>query len=475
MHRILIFVAVFALFGERCSWAADGDQLPNIIVIFTDDQGYQDLSCFGAEKLKTPHIDQMAAEGMKFTDFHVASPVCTPSRAALLTGRYPARLGLHRGVLFPNSQNGLEPEEVTIAEVLKQAGYRTACVGKWHLGHRDPYLPTSQGFDSYYGIPYSNDMSLAPDLKLADDLTLKEGFTREKVEEIQAKKQRTANKVPLMRGNEVIEFPCDQTTITRRFTDEVIQVIEQDAPKPFFVYLAHSMPHIPLFVSEEYQGTSDAGLYGDVIEEIDGNVGRILEALKKSGKDDNTLVVFTTDNGPWLVMKDKGGAAKPLRNGKGSTFEGGQRVPTVMRWPGKIPAGTTCDQLALTMDLLPTFAAITGQPLPAGREIDGANILPLMLGKEGAQTPHEFFLHYSMQGKLSAIRAGDWKLHFEKPCMSYAEFGEPKEYIDKISKGPFEPELYNLADDIGESNNLAGQRPELVEKLRALAEEKQVK
>ena len=438
------------------------ERLPNFVVIFTDDQGYQDVGCFGSPNIATPHLDQMAKEGMRFTSFYVGAPVCTPSRAALLTGKYPKRLGLAKGVLFPNSGNrGLAPAEITIADQLKKKNYATICIGKWHLGHLDPYLPMAQGFDRYYGIPYSNDMWLAPELKMAKDLKLTAGVTREQLELMRQKKVQKGSrqKVPLMRDNLVVEFPAEQTTLTKRYTAETIRFIEKNKDRPFFVYLTPAMPHIPLFASESFQGKSKGGLYGDTIEEIDWAVGQILRCLEREGLSENTLVVFTSDNGPWLSQGKNGGHALPLHNGKGSTFEGGMRVPCIMRMPGTIPAGTTCSELALTLDLLPTFSRMAG--LPMEHPIDGKDIFDLIRGKSGAKTPHEFLLYYLQNGTLSAIRMGDWKLIFSVPVVGYSQRVETKKY----SKKTFEPELYNLSNDIGEIHNLYSQYPEIANKM----------
>ncbi len=447
-----------------CGLAEAANEQPNIVVIFNDDQGYQDLSCFGSPNIKTPRVDQMAAEGMKFTSFMVASAVCSPSRAALLTGCYPNRVGVP-SVFFPDrGKGGLAPEHVTIAEMLKTVGYNTAAVGKWHLGDELKYLPTNQGFDSYYGIPYSNDMYPASTMKYADDCLFLEGQSHETLKEAFAGKLRAGgnpismkNKVPLMRGEECVEFPADQTTITRRYTDEGIQFISESVKegKPFFLYLANSMPHIPLYVSPEFEGKSARGLYGDVIEEIDFNTGRVLDHLKALGIEENTLVIFTTDNGPWLSQKENGGSALPLFEGKFTTFEGGQRVPCVMKWPGHIPAGTVCDELASTIDLMPTFAAITGAALPTVQPLDGKDILGLLMNQPGAKSPHEYFFY-----NQSAVRNGDWKYH-AKEQFKFAE-------IARESKGPT---LYNLKEDIGESNNVIDQHPEIAERLqKALAD-----
>ena len=441
-----------------CVWATtvQAAQPPNIIIVFNDDQGYQDLGCFGSPDIKTPHIDQMAQEGMKFTDFMVASPVCSASRAALLTGCYPNRVGVP-GVFFPNRGSaGLPPEQVTIAEVLKSVGYKTKAVGKWHLGDEPEYLPTNQGFDSYYGIPYSNDMFPAKSMKYAKDCLFLEEMSLDKIDAAFAKDKGgegrvMKNKVPLMRNEECIEFPTDQTTITKRFADEGIAFMSEsvEAQKPFFLYLANSMPHIPLFASEDFLGKSERGLYGDVIEEIDHNVGRILAHVRKLGVEKNTLVVVTSDNGPWLVMKENGGSALPLFEGKMTTFEGGMRVPCVMKWPGRIPAGTTCDELALSMDLLPTFAHITGASLPTLQPLDGKNIIDLLSAKEGAVSPHEYFFY-----SRNAVRHGSWKYHSREIFKVKA--------TARDTKGPT---LYNLKEDIGESKNLIDQYPEIAKRL----------
>jgi arylsulfatase A-like enzyme len=415
---------------------------PNVVIILADDQGYQDLGCFGSPDIKTPRIDRMAAEGMKFTDFHVAGPVCTPSRSALLTGSYPARIGLAKGVLFPKAKTGLNPQEITIAELLQGRGYATCCIGKWHLGDDPKFHPNRQGFDYFYGLPYSNDMSINPEMKLAKDVVLREGMTAAR---IKAEKPKN-NVVPLLRQDEVIEYPADQRTLTERYTAEAIRFITANQDRPFFVYLPHSMPHVPLHVSERFAGKSRRGLYGDVIETIDWSAGQILDTLQQLGLDENTLVIYTSDNGPWLEKKENGGSALPLRDGKGTVYEGGMRVPCVMRWPGRIPAGKTCTELATAMDLLPTIAGLAGAGAPADRVIDGKNILPLMT-RAGAKTPHEAFYYHNSNGELTAVRAGRWKLIMRK-----------------------EPELYDLKDDVSEKHNLASANPKTVERLKGLAE-----
>jgi len=459
MRRLRNYIGAIALLA---SGVATAGQQPNIIVVFNDDQGYQDLGCFGSPDIKTPHIDRMAEEGIKFTSFMVASPVCSASRAALLTGCYPNRVGVPN-VFFPNrGHEGLDPKHVTIAEMLKTAGYNTKAVGKWHLGDEPEFLPTNQGFDSYYGIPYSNDMFPAKSMTYASDCLYLEGVTPESIAQAfpahkegqtlwQKQPHKLKNKVPLMRNEACIEFPVDQTTITKRFADEGIAFISESVKedKPFFLYLANSMPHIPLFASPDFKGKSEGGLYGDVIEEMDYNVGRILNHLKKLKVDENTLVIVTSDNGPWLVMGERGGSALPLFEGKMTTFEGGQRVPCVMQWPGQIPAGSVCDELALSMDLLPTFAQISGAALPTQQALDGKSIIDLMTAQAGAKTPHEYFFY-----NQSAVRSGDWKYHSR-------EVFKVKATTRKF-KGPT---LYNLKEDIGESNNVIDQYPEIAARL----------
>ena len=433
---------------------------PNVIIIFNDDQGYQDLGCFGSPDIKTPRVDQLAREGVRFTDFYVGAPVCSASRAALMTGCYPRRVGVN-GVFFPNrGHNGLNPKYVTIAEVLKSVGYATAAVGKWHLGDEIQFLPTHQGFDSYFGIPYSNDMTPAKNMKYAKDCLFREGFSLDKLKKAFAGElfkgapRELKRKVPLMRGDKCIEFPADQSTLTRRYADEGISFITRSvkSKKPFFLYLANTMPHVPLYASEDFKGKSKRGLYGDVIEEIDYHTGRILDHLKALGIEKNTIVIFSSDNGPWLTQGANGGCALPLFEGKFTCFDGGQRVPFIIRWPARIPAGTVCSKVAATIDLLPTLAHITGAALP-DMKLDGKNILDLWINGNDAKSPHEYYFF-----RDNAVRWGDWKYHRREIFEVKATARDTKP-----------PTLYNLRDDIGESKNVIAEHPDIAARLaRAL-------
>ena len=423
---------------------------PNFVIIFTDDQGYGDLSCFGSKTIKTPNIDRIAKEGRKFTSFMVASPVCTPSRAALLTGCYPKRVGMHQHVLFPASTKGLNAKEHTIADHLKGQGYATACFGKWHLGHHKETLPTANGFDTYYGIPYSNDMN-HPDNKGKP----RGGWQGMDILWDDPESTLTKWKTPLYEDEKIVELPVDQRTVTRRYTQKSIDFITVNKDKPFFVYLPHSMPHIPLYVPDEVRDPDPKKAYINTIEHIDSEVGRLLKALDDLKLADNTYVIYTTDNGPWLPFLHHGGSAGPLRDGKGTTFEGGQRVPYVMRGPG-IPAGTVCDELTGTIDLLPTIAAITGKALPKGKKIDGVNVSGLWKGTE-KNSPRTEFLHYTSRGDLEGIRSEKWKLLIKKPRRN-------------PNNKPPEVFLFDLSKDLGEQNNLAEAKPAVVRDLSARME-----
>ncbi len=420
---------------------------PNIIIIYADDLGYGDLSCYGHPTIATPNLDRLAAEGQRWTNFYSAACVCTPSRAALMSGRLPIRNGMcsdRRRVLFPESAGGLPPTEVTIAEVLKPAGYATAAVGKWHLGHLPQYLPTSQGFDSYFGIPYSNDMDRLPEYRKMGRIAT----FNPKVEYFN---------VPLMRNEEIVERPADQTTITRRYTDETIRFVKANKDRPFFCYLAHNLPHVPLFCSDEFRNRSLRGLYGDVVEEIDADIGRIVETLKDLKIDDRTMVFFCSDNGPWLVYREHGGSAGLLRGGKGGTFEGGMREPGIFWWPGKIKPGTV-RQMGATLDLLPTCAKLAGAELPADRVLDGYDLSPVLLGS--GDSPRQTMFYYRGT-KLQAVRHGQFKAHF----ITRPEYGPGKVETHEV------PLLFDLGHDPGEQYDVAEQHPEVVAEIRRIAEQ----
>ncbi len=415
---------------------------PNIVVVFCDDLGYGDLGCFGHPTIQTPNLDRMAAEGIKLTQFYSAAPVCTPSRAALMTGRLPIRSGMcsdKRRVLFPDSGGGIPETEITLAEALRERGYATGCVGKWHLGHLPQFLPTANGFDSYFGIPYSNDMD-----RIAEAPKGREAFWKPE--------SRYWN-VPLMRNEELLERPADQTTITRRYTEEAVRFIEVHRDGPFFLYMPHSMPHVPLFRSGDFAETSRRGLYGDVIEEIDWSVGKILDTLRQLELADNTIVWFTSDNGPWLTFKDHGGSAGLLKDGKGTTWEGGMREPTLVWWPGRIPAGRVSAELGTTMDIYATSIALAGGHVPEDRVVDGEDLSASLL--EGAASPREQVQYYRGT-RLMALRQGPWKAHF----MTQESYTGNNELV---THDP--PVLYNLEVDPGEQWDVASEHPEVVEAL----------
>ncbi len=417
---------------------------PNIVLVFADDLGYGDLGCTGAQGYRTPNLDRLAREGARFTDFTVAQAVCSASRAALLTGCYPNRIGI-QGALGPNARHGIHAGESTIAEVLKARGYATAIYGKWHLGHHPEFLPTRHGFDEYYGLPYSNDMWPNHPTNGKDYPPL-----------------------PLVEGEKVVEHMPDQAKLTTGYAERAVRFIEKHRDRPFFVYVPHAMTHVPLFVSEKFRGKTARGLFGDVMEEVDWSVGRILETLERLGLDGRTLVIFTSDNGPWLSYGDHAGSAGPLREGKGTAFEGGVRVPFVARWPGKIPAGTDCREPAMTIDLLPTLAGLAGAEVPADRTIDGRDIGALLRGEPGAKSPHEALFYY-WGSELHAVRSGRWKLHFPHSYRSLKEPGSGGK------PGPYEPKqiglsLFDLETDAGESKDAAAAHPDVVERLTKLAE-----
>jgi len=417
---------------------------PNFIVIFADDMGYGDLSCYGHPTIRTPNLDKMASEGMRFTQFYVSTNVCSPSRASLLTGRLPIRNGVYPGVFRTNSASGLPLSELTIAELLKKKDYHTAIVGKWHLGSQPEFLPTKQGFDYYFGIPYSNDMGLAG--TFANDTTIS--------------KYRVKNpRLPLYRNDDIIEYEPDQTQLTKRYTDEVLKFIRQNKEDPFFVYYPNNFPHAPLYASNDFLGKSTRGIYGDAIEELDWSVGKILDELKKLNLDENTFVIFTSDNGPWLLMQQYGGSAGLLFEGKGSTYEGGMRVPMIARWPGKIPANVVNEALGSTMDILPTMLAMAGIELPMDREFDGMDIKDLFYGK--AKKVRDVIYYYHNTGVLRAIRKGSWKAEFETQA-SYDSKGPVKHEV---------PLLYNLDVDPSEKYDVSKKYPEIVAEITKLYEQ----
>ena len=418
--------------------AGEGDaRKPSFIVIFTDDQGYQDLGCFGSPLIRTPRLDQLAREGIRFTSFY-AQTVCGPSRAALMTGCYPLRVAKKRNRVEVHPR--LHTQEITLAEVLKGVGYATAAFGKWDLaGHtqsrfeRD-LLPTRQGFDTFFGTPTSNDRV-----------------------------------VHLYRDDKLVQKAADMNTLTKRYTDEAIAFIEANRARPFFVYLAHTMPHTRLGASAQFRGKSKRGLYGDVIEEIDWNVGRIVDTVKRLGLDGHTYIIFTSDNGPWHIKKAHGGSALPLRGAKTSTWEGGLRVPCILWAPGRIPAGAVCDEVASTMDMLPTLASIAGATAPTDRVIDGHDITPLIHGKKGATSPTKAFFYYQ-HTHLQAVRSGKWKLHPPRPANppwtpNWAKHIDPRDVFEIR-----EPLLFDLEADIGERHNVAAEHPDVVARLLKLVE-----
>ncbi|QDU43543.1 Arylsulfatase [Symmachiella dynata] len=431
----VVVFAVLVLFASNSAVTCAEDK-PNFIVIYCDNLGYGDIGCFGSTQHRTPNIDRMAAEGLKLTSFYVSSGVCTPSRASLMTGCYPRRVNLHESakggiVLRPVGQRGLHPNEITIAEVLKQQGYATACIGKWHLGDQPQFLPTRQGFDRYFGIPYSDDMTQRPGQPWPP--------------------------LPLMEGEKVIEAPVDRNTLTKRYTEAAVEFIEQNRDRPFFLYLPHAMPGSTRepFASEAFSGKSANGAYGDSVEEIDWSTGEILKSLKELGLDERTMVVWTSDNGAPRRNPPQG-SNQPLGGWGYTTQEGGMRVPCIVRQPGTVPAGEVSDELCTTMDLLPTFAKLSGGSAPENRIIDGKNIAPILVGDDGATSPHEAFYYYQ-RGQLQAVRSGKWKLHLALP--------NPRR-----QKQPRKMALYDVATDLGETTNLADEHPGIVKKLQRLAE-----
>jgi len=427
-NRILV-IAFIALPLWPFPQEVSAQRRPNIIFIYVDDMGYGDLGCYGAKAIKTPNIDRMAAEGLRLTSFYSVSPICTPSRAALMTGRYAARMGIDQmrlaNVLFPADKTGLPQSETTVARALKDRGYATACIGKWHLGRVGPHRAIDHGFDYYFGIPYSNDMS----------------------------------PTPIMRNDDVVEEPAKQDTLTRRYTEEAISFIGRAKGQPFLLYLAHNMPHIPLHASERFRGKSAGGLYGDVVEELDWSVGEVLNALKRFGLDRDTIVFFSSDNGPWYQ-----GSAGPLRGRKGWTYDGGVREPGIVRWPGSIRAGGVSDEPVATIDFFPTALALAGERNIAAaskKPLDGKSILPFLLGKE-TKSPENVYLFFDGP-YLQTARAGRWKIHVARwNIPRYTAASGQQKNVRLVT-----PELFDMNVDVGESYDVAADQPIVVRDLRA--------
>lgn len=443
MRSLLLLLMAFSLHVQADSPPTKAPPPPNIVLIFCDDLGYADVGCYGAKGYKTPNLDRLAKQGVRFTDFYVPQAVCSASRAALMTGCYPNRVGI-LGALGPRSNVGIHSNELTMAEMLKARGYATAIYGKWHLGRPPQYLPTAHGFDDYFGLPYSNDMW-------------------------PKHPQAPTNypQLPLLEGTNVVELMPDQTKLTTWYTGRAVKFIEANKSRPFFLYVPHNMPHVPLFVSDKFAGKTKRGLYGDVVAEIDWSVGEILAALKRHKLDDNTLVLFTSDNGPWLSYGDHGGSTGGFREGKGTAWEGGVRVPFIARWPGRIPKNKVCREPAMTIDLLPTIARLAGGQLSTNR-IDGLDIWPLLSEPKQAKSPHEALWFY-WGNELHALRSGPWKLHFPHPYVKPVPPGNGGR-PGKMTQPKTELALFNLEQDPNETRNLAEGRPEVVALLQAYAD-----
>lgn len=448
VHVVMCLIMLGSMAACKTSTTKTGPDQPNIVIIFTDDQGYQDIGCFGSPDIKTPHLDQMAKEGIRLTDFYAAQAVCSASRAGLLTGCYPNRLGIH-GAFMPSSKHGLSLKEVTIAEMLKTINYKTATFGKWHLGDHPKFMPNNQGFDEYFGIPYSNDMwPFHPQQGPIFDF----------------------DHLPLFDNDKIIDTLTNQALLTTQITERSVDFIKRNKDNPFFLYVAHPQPHVPLFVSDKFKGKSERGLYGDVIMEIDWSVGQILKTLKEYNLDENTLVIFTSDNGPWLNYGDHAGCAYPLREGKGTALEGGQREPCIIRYPKKIKAGRVIDVPMMTIDILPTLAHLTGAALP-DHKIDGKNIWDIWTG-DSKQSPQEAYYFYYHVNELHGIRYGNWKMYYPHKYRTLngrkgGTGGLPVDYdyntIESI-------ELYDLSKDISETNNVASKHPDVLAQIERLGD-----
>ena len=451
-RKILPFtiISVILISCTQKEKTKEKDTPPNVIIIFTDDQGYEDVGCFGSPDIKTPNLDQMAKEGIRLTSFYAAQPVCSASRAALLTGCYPNRIGIHNA-LMPDSETGLNPRETTMAEMLKARGYTTALYGKWHLGDDPDFMPNNQGFDDFFGIPFSNDMwPHHPQQGTVFDF----------------------DPLPLYQNKKIIDTLNDQSMLTTQITEKAVDFIEKNRENPFFLYVAHPQPHVPLFVSDKFRGKSERGLYGDVIMEIDWSVGEILRALEEQQLDKNTLVIFTSDNDPWLSYGDHAGSAYPFREGKGTSWEGGQREPFIARFPGRLPENKTIGTPVMAIDLFPTIASLTNSPLPK-HPIDGKDIWNIMTGKTD-ENPHEAYYFYYKVNELHGVRYKNWKLYFPHNYRTMegqepGRGGQPGEY--RYVDLP-EMELYDLATDSAETRNVAAKHPEIVNKIVVLANAK---
>ncbi|MBN9117665.1 MAG: sulfatase [Planctomycetes bacterium] len=463
--RVWAAPVLLAFCLNSAAQSAEPARAPNVVIILADDMGYGDAGCYGNKKIRTPNIDRLATEGTRFTSFYVSQPVCTASRASLLSGCYANRVSM-AGALNHQSKVGIHPDEKLLGELLKAKGYATACYGKWHLGDRAPFLPTKRGFDDFAGLPYSNDNGpLHPTMTDLPPL-------------------------PFYRGAKITERDPDQSRLTRRFTDLAVEFIAQHQHEPFFLYLPHVMPHVPIFASPGFKGNSPAGLYGDVIEELDGSVGEVLAALKRYDLDKNTLVLFASDNGPFLSYGTHAGSAGPLREGKLTTFEGGVRVPGVARWPGKVPAKRVCDEPLMTIDLLPTLCKLAGAELPE-LPIDGKDVGPVLFGGANARCPHDAYFFYAGD-ELHAVRSGKWKLHLPHEYLSVN--GAPGTDGKPANHGKQRPEamtvsglrgiasrhgykvektglaLFDLEADVGEKENVAEKHPEVVKRLLGYAD-----
>ena len=459
MKKMLFLQAiVISLLFSSCNSVSSDNLPPNVIIVFIDDEGYGDVGCFGATEFETPNLDQMAGQGMRFTNFYSGCAVCSPSRAALLTGCYPPRVGITK-VLFPFDSTGINPDETTIAELLKQRGYATAAVGKWHLGHQEVFLPLQHGFDEYFGLPYSNDMWPVHynGLPVTPENHMKEW-------------KLNCPPLPLIEGNNKIEEISgldDMDMLTTRYTERAVDFIRRNREKQFFLYLPHTMGHVPLGVSDKFRGKSRQGMYGDVMMEIDWSVGEISGTLKECGIEDNTLVIFTTDNGPWLNYGNHAGSAGGLREGKGTPFEGGFRVPCIMKWPDVIPPGTICNQITGSIDLLPTIADIAGTGLPA-KKIDGISVLPLLKGNFKNTIRDEYYFYSGRT--LNAVRQGNWKLVFPHTLNTNVDSETGKDgWPGRMDTVEFGGGLYDMRRDPGERYDMSGVHPEIVRELLELA------